>query len=222
MQYTYNITLTEKSFSAIRDKILSGQYKPDQNLPQRELAESLNVTQNVVREALRMLDKVGLVEIIPKWGAHVINIDPSKLKDMYIVREALEGMAARLAAEKASDKDIEELFSLAKNCDKKFGGKKFDPNKVTEVHYNFHKRIIECSDCEEIVRYINMMNLKTLLWHTAYNIKAQWNVDPPGWHTQLIQAICSRDPNTAELKMREHVRFGYEIEKKFFKQPSNV
>ncbi|MCK5006974.1 MAG: GntR family transcriptional regulator [Spirochaetales bacterium] len=85
----------EKVYEAIRNAIIAGQYVPGERLPQRKLAEKFNTTTITVREALRFLEQDGLILIEPKWGAMVVEITAEKIYGRYIVREALEGMAAR-------------------------------------------------------------------------------------------------------------------------------
>lgn len=85
----------EKVYEAIRNAIIAGQYAPGERLPQRKLAEKFNTTTITIREALRFLERDGLILIEPKWGAMVVEITAEKIYGRYIVREALEGMAAR-------------------------------------------------------------------------------------------------------------------------------
>ena len=94
-------TLREEVFHALRRAILAGQLAPGARLQETELATSLGVSRNPVREALARLEAQGLVRSIPNQGAHVIRPLPAQVQDALLIRAQLELLAVRLALRKA-------------------------------------------------------------------------------------------------------------------------
>ena len=203
-------TETQKLTDKLREAIMSGEYKPGDRLPQRKIAERFNTTPIVAREALRALDSEKMVLIEPRFGAMVEEISKKKLIERYIVREALEGMAARLACEKMTRKGEEELIKLADHCDRDFFNNDISPSDKAALHMLLHDTILEIADCEELSQILKTIYLNSILVSIAYHI--DWTTEQPGWHRKLVDAIISDDPARAEKTMREHVINGKERE----------
>ena len=202
----------EKVYEAIRNAIIAGQYAPGERLPQRKLAEAFNTTTITVREALRFLEQDGLILIEPKWGAMVVEITAEKVYGRYIVREALEGMAARLAAGNITEEEKRELMEMAQECDRELVADRLSRQEKAALHYKLHERIVNITRCPELIQSINRNNLHTVILSNAYHI--DWRHDNPERHRTLVQSINSADPDRAEAAMREHVRDGYSMELK--------
>ena len=202
----------EKVHEAIRNAVIAGKYEPGERLPQRKLAETFNTTTITVREALRFLEQDGLISIEPKWGAMVVEITPEKIFGRYIVREALEGMAARLAAENITAEEKELLMELAGKCDRELLDDGVSRQDKANLHYTLHEKIVNITRCPELIQSINRNNLHTVILSNAYHI--DWRHDNPERHRNLVQSIISGNPDRAESTMREHVRDGYAMELK--------
>jgi DNA-binding GntR family transcriptional regulator len=202
----------QKVYEAIRNAIMNGEFVPGQRLPQRRLAERYGATTITVREALRFLEQDGLIAIEPKWGAMVVEITPERIRGRYLVREALEGMAARLAAESLTEADRAPLVELAERCDRELVAEGLTRHEKANLHYALHERIVKTTRCRELIESITRNNLHTVLLSNAYHI--DWQHDDPHRHRTLVQSILSGDPDRAEATMRAHVRDGYRMELK--------
>ena len=101
--------LREQAVTVIREAILDFRLKPGQRLIERELVEQTGVSRTTIREVLRQLTAEGLVTTIPQRGAIVVQLKPKEAADLYELRAAMEGLTARLFAERASDKDMKRL-----------------------------------------------------------------------------------------------------------------
>ena len=202
----------EKVYEAIRNAIIAGQYAPGERLPQRKLAETFDTTTITVREALRYLEQDGLILIEPKWGAMVVEITAEKIYGRYIVREALEGMAARLAAENITEVEKLELMAMAEECDRELVSERMSRRDKAGLHYKLHEKIVNITRCPELIQSINRNNLHTVILSNAYHI--DWRHDNPERHRTLVQSILSGVADQAEQAMREHVRDGYAMELK--------
>jgi GntR family transcriptional regulator, trigonelline degradation regulator len=94
---------------ALREAIVDGKLPPGRRLPERELSETLGVSRSLIREALRQLEADGLIDLVPNKGPVVRDVSISEARDLYAIRAALEGVAARLFCEHADEQGIAEL-----------------------------------------------------------------------------------------------------------------
>ena len=205
-----NITEGQRVQEAIREEILNGAFTHGSRLPQRQLAERYQTTTIVVRDALRALETEGIVEIEAKWGATVAEITPERLRERYIVREALECMAARLASQEISRRELGELEELAIKVDAAHRDSGVSRQNKAQIHHTLHERIVEASHCGELVALVRRSNLHTIILSNAFHI--DWNAEESGWHAKLVAAIASGDEELAEREMRVHVHRGLEME----------
>ncbi|MBR5578210.1 MAG: GntR family transcriptional regulator, partial [Lachnospiraceae bacterium] len=109
---TDRISLRGKVFHKIREDILSGKYKDNEELKEVAIGEELGVSRTPVREAFRQLELEGLINIIPNKGAYVTGISAKDVKDIYMIRSLLEGLCARWATEHITEEQIEELEEI--------------------------------------------------------------------------------------------------------------
>ena len=95
-------SLSTKVFHTLREDILSGKYRPNEELKEKNIGDEFGVSRTPVREALRQLELEGLVSIIPNKGAYVVGISKSDIQDIYEIRARLEGLCAKWACEQSS------------------------------------------------------------------------------------------------------------------------
>ena len=107
------LTATEHALAQLRSLLISGVLAPGTRIDQAELAKRFGVSIVPIREALARLQSVGLVEIVPHRGVFVTQVAAEELVDIYTVREVLEEQAARIAAAKLTDADLEALSQLS-------------------------------------------------------------------------------------------------------------
>lgn len=101
--------LRQQVLEALRRAIISGQLRPGERLTERSLTSMMSVSRTVVREVLRQLETEGLVAVIPNRGPVVRELSAQEAKDLYRIRGVLEGLAAQLFVENASDSDVLKL-----------------------------------------------------------------------------------------------------------------
>jgi len=99
--------LSEDAYTFLRDLFINGsRYNPGEKISVEELSRELGVSRTPLWSAINRLEAEGIVEIAPRLGVYLIEYDPERVLDIYLAREALEGMAARLAAEKITDRQL--------------------------------------------------------------------------------------------------------------------
>ena len=134
-------TLREKTIDRLREAILNHYFAPKERLIERELCELTGVSRTSVREALRQLESEGLIESIPNRGPVVASLSLEDAQHIYEVREALEGLAARLFVERGSDAHIQDLI----RAEERLGGalRKREVHAATKALDSFYRILFE-------------------------------------------------------------------------------
>ena len=137
-------TLREKTIDRLREAILNQYFAPGDRLIERELCELTGVSRTSVREALRQLESEGLIDTIPNRGPVVASVSLHDAQHIYEVREALEGLAARLFVERASDDDVQDLA----RSEQRLGNalRQRNVHAATEALETFYRRLFEGGD----------------------------------------------------------------------------
>jgi DNA-binding GntR family transcriptional regulator len=203
-------TDTQKVADELRESILQGEFSPGDRLPQRSVAERFGTTTIVAREALRAIAGEGLVIVEPRFGAMVEEVTSERLRERYIVREALEGMAARLAASNILGEERNDLVILADECDRELPGDKLSRHDKGRLHTKLHEFIVVIARSGELQRLLNGIYLHSMIVANAYHI--DWKNDEAKCHRTLVDPIVKGDGDKAEEIMRVHVRRGLEME----------
>jgi len=206
------MSLAEKAYHGIRDEILRGQLRPGTPLSRRRLARQLGMSVLPVTDALRRLEGDGLVESRPRAGTRVRVPSEKDVRELYELREALESQSARLFAERATPAGRAELVRLGKQVDALFDRMKEDGNDpafrftVHSRHVELHMRIAEHAGSALLQRMIERNHVLILNW--LFDVSGRRTPLPAGFHSSLVEALVSGDPERADAAMRGHVRYG--------------
>jgi DNA-binding GntR family transcriptional regulator len=171
-------------------------------LDERRLSEGLGVSRTPIREAMTLLEQEGFVRTRPRRGVFVVRKTKREIVEMITVMAALESMAARLAAERASAADIAELRRLMDAFRNGNNGARLD--EYSDANIAFHQAIIRISRCALLAEmtenlFIHMRAIRKITIHED-NRAARSIVD----HMAIIDALEGRDPKLAERLAREH------------------
>lgn len=134
-----NKSLTSLIFNKIREDILNDKYKTGDKIVEAKLADELGVSRTPVREALKQLELDGLVDNIPNRGVVVKGISNQDIYDIYTIRVAIEGIAAKWAVERMDDTVVETLIEIYELME--FYTFKKDVDKIFELNTRFHETI---------------------------------------------------------------------------------
>ena len=195
--------LRELVFESIREAIIGGQLPPGERLMEIQLAEEMGVSRTPVREAIRKLELEGLVVMIPRKGAYVSGLSMKDISDVFEIRSALEGLAAELASERATEEELENMERhLVRIAE---GIEKGDITSVVEVDTDFHGMLYTASRNQWLGQIIN--NLREQIQRFR-----QTSLSYPGRmrvaleeHRRIVEAISSRDPELARKLAAEHI-----------------
>jgi len=208
---------SEHVYRRLRDAIQQGEFKSGHRVMEIEIAEWLKVSRTPVRDAIRRLESEGMLEHEPRIGLVVARLDRQAVMELYVMRETLEGTAARLCARHAADMEIQDLVDLVERERQIQGNLEALPghNKRFHqaIHRGAHNRYLEKS-----LAAINDLGLLgsplMSLPHRAQAAVAE--------HAQIVEAVQRRDPDAAEEAARKHVRAAQrERLKRLFPETSN-
>jgi DNA-binding GntR family transcriptional regulator len=193
--------LAREAYLQIRDAICDRTLASGTRITETDLSERLKMSRTPVREAIYRLESEGLLTHVPRSGLTVTELDHQMTMELYTMREALEGTAARLAAQHASDIEIETLAELIEEARTLTeSGKGF--SRVNDkihglIHLAAHNRFLLRS-LENIASTISLLPRLT---GDQAQIK-EWHAQ----HHSILVAIRARDPDAAELAARTHIR----------------
>jgi DNA-binding GntR family transcriptional regulator len=190
-------SLADRAYVAIRDLIVSLELSPGALVDERQLVESLGIGRTPVREALRRLSQEQLVEVFPRRGMFVTGVDVRDLARISEVRAALEPEAARLAAERATDEERDELAALSDQIKRGANLMGLDERIHRAIYAAAHNHLLEKTLGEYYV-------LALRIWMIALG-HAEDLEDAVDAHRDLIQAIVVADCKRAADLMRAHV-----------------
>jgi GntR family transcriptional regulator, rspAB operon transcriptional repressor len=191
------------AYEAIKQKILDGGYAPGQPLGEMALAQAHQIKRTRVRQILIMLEHDQLVEKLPAKGTFVKPITPELLQTVFEVREALEPMAARLAARRRDDAELQAIAALFDAQDRAA-----DADSLTrkeEISALLHRFIRTSARNDMICSCLRVVELQTRrVWQAGLNIEGRINQAFED-HKKLLQHLKNQDERAAEQLMREHL-----------------
>jgi DNA-binding GntR family transcriptional regulator len=202
-------TLRELTLEKMRDAILSAHFEPGERLIERTLCEQLGVSRTIVREVLRHLETEGLVESIAHQGPIVAKLDASKTAQIYEIRALLEGHAASVCAQRASNETSERLAALVAAIEKAFARR--DYRMVLAKTTEFYETMFMGSGetvAWEIVQSLNARINRLRALTISSSGRAPESIAEM---TKLLKAIKRRNPVAARDAAVAHVRRAGEI-----------
>jgi len=199
-------SLASEAFERVVEAIISGEFEPGQKISEAELARRLGISRGPVREALHRLEG-RLVSREPRIGVRVIQFGPDELRQLFYLREALEGMAARLAAEFAPDELVAELEGLLHRHSSDIAVAGQSVYRQRSPDEDFHFAIAHASNCENIERLLLNEVYYQLRIHRLRSSQKPGRADQAlREHFEIIEQLKARNPEGAEEAMRSHVR----------------
>jgi DNA-binding GntR family transcriptional regulator len=196
-------SVVDHVYTALRERILSGDLPRATKLRQATLADELGVSRTPLREALRRLSAEGLVDFAPNRGATVSELDFGDMTHAWAARVALEPGAARLAAERR-DPDAIAAMRAAVSAQRRADG---DRGESFSANRAFHLALAAASGNPHLTRFAEMLWVPRI-GVPIYQAQAAEPAGPAAWadeHERIADAIAGGDAEAAERLTREHV-----------------
>jgi DNA-binding GntR family transcriptional regulator len=200
-------TIPDRVFSLLREAIVEGEIPAGGKVSEPELARRYGISRGPLREAIGRLEACGLVVRRANVGARVVTLSSAQLIEIFLVREALEGMAARLAAQHMSDAEIADLRRLLERHGEQIASDNEQAYFQREGDLDFHYRIVKGSHNSRLVGLL-CDDLYHLVRLYRYQFGMASKRGPRAFveHGHIVDAIERRDGEMAELMMRAHIR----------------
>lgn len=193
--------LREIVFESMREAIISGVLEPGERLMEIQLADEMGVSRTPVREAIRKLELEGFVVMVPRKGAYVAGVSLKDIADVFEIRAALEGLAAGLAAERATEEEIEQMERLVYWPE----NEELTLEKIVEFDTDFHAWVYKASRNQRLVQILEN------LWEQIQRFRST-SLAVPGRlkeaileHRGIVEAIVNHNVEEAQERATLHI-----------------
>ncbi len=199
--------LRRQVLEELRQSIIAGRLNPGDRLIERDLIAMMGVSRTVIREALRQLESEGLVAIIPNKGPVVRELTVEEARDLYSIRAVLEGLAARLFVQHASDEQVEKLEHALLAVGGAYD--RGDTERILEAKNSFYDVLFEGAGSQTLSSMIGMLHVRIWRWRALGLGHPQRSLERSQESMRglrvMLKAIRARDAALAERAIREEV-----------------
>lgn len=199
-------SLADTVFEQIQIAIVKGEIPHGSKISEPELAKKYGISRGPLREAIRRLQGRKLVVHTPNAGVRVVSLSPHKLLEIYDVREALEGMACKLAAIHMTDEEIADLKESVVRHQQLKDRQQGLTYYQDDLDLDFHYRIIEGSKNSKLMDMLSVHLYQIVKMYryqfTAYSEQLTADLNE---HALIVEALERRDSEIAEILMRRHI-----------------
>jgi DNA-binding GntR family transcriptional regulator len=211
-----------ETYELLLAEIESGGLPPGTRLREVELAERLSISRTPIREALKRLELQGLITHEPHHGAVVASLDYNQMAELYLLREMLEGTAARLAAQHATEVEIGVLQSMVESD----RGLVDQPKQLALTNRAFHQQVRDSGRNRFVSHALENLRLSlALLAGTTLTVPGR-GAKSVAEHADIIARIAARDCSGAEEAARLHIRNAFktriELQQRQMADPSRL
>jgi DNA-binding GntR family transcriptional regulator len=195
---------------AIASAIASGRLRPNERINQERLASELGVSRTPVREALRWLERDGLVRLVARRGAFVSAFDARDVDDIYEMRELLEPPAVGRAAVRATRADVAGVRRLLAAMERAW---RSNVNRAFDLNRSFHQAL--CEQCgnrlllnvlQQVWSHQSAVRIFTFAQEASVTLEERTNAE----HRAIVEAFAARDAARAEDLVRRHIVAAHE------------
>jgi DNA-binding GntR family transcriptional regulator len=216
------VTAADRVLLQIQQAIVEGQIAPGSKISEPELAKKYDLSRAPLREALARLERCHLIERTPNAGARVVKLSVAGLLSLYELRETLEGLACRLAAQHMTDDEITQVQQLLNQHLSTQRVREGESYYQEAGDVDFHYRVILGSKnpylinllCDELYFLVRMYRVQ--LGMNGPRVSRAFDE-----HKAIINAIANRDGELADLLMRRHIAASRKNIEQHFKQQGN-
>lgn len=207
-----NGRLSEKVFTYVVENIRSGRFAPGTRITERELARQLKMSHVPVREAIEQLKQHGWVERIPRKGIYARSINDDTIKDIYQLREILEGGAVRIVAEQITDIQLSELHDIINLLEASYQSN--NANAFRDADNEFHRLLVCYTGNKRLINIFESVVLQAGCFffigasgEAIYTKQAREHLKNVS-HNAIYEAVKNGNGDLAEELVRQHIRRG--------------
>ncbi len=190
-------------YETLRDKILSGEYRPNQRLTEAHIVKELGISRSQVRSAFQRLSFDGLIELSPNQGAAVSDVTLDEILDIFVSREALELEAYRRAFTRITDTDMARLEALIQKMKTAIANDNFDLYSSSAAE--FRTNILDIADSprlKELSNSLLLISSRVVLRKIMIPLRGESSLAE---HEQIISALKDDSLESLESAFRNHI-----------------
>jgi DNA-binding GntR family transcriptional regulator len=182
----------------LRRDILNGAIKGGEKLLENELKERFGISRTPLREAFRVLEKEGLIELVPRRGAFVRRITIQDIRENFPIRAMLEGFAAKLSCDHITSRDIHEMEKSYRLMEE--SARKKDFEAFAEHHFHSHEIFINASKNATLIHLLKGLRMHALWRRYTYHYYKEVYQKSLGYHRQLLDLFQSKKPPAGKIE----------------------
>lgn len=192
-------------YEQVREAIHNREFSVGERVTEVALAEKFGVSRTPVRDAISKLEADGLLTNVPRRGLIITDLSHQQIGELYMMREVLEGSAARQAALTGSDAEIATLHDLVKSEEASID----DAAMLSAINKKFHRLLALAAHNRYLLAAIEQLSITMSLLPSllAEGDRAHTAHDQ---HSQIVEALGERDPEAAEKAIRDHIRSSHQ------------
>ena len=202
--------LSSQVSKILTEAILEGAIEGGQKLVEMEIQEMFGISRSPLREAIRDLEKKGLVTIVPRRGAFVRRVTVKDIEDIFPVRANLEALAAKLAHANISQEDLDEMKDILEKMQEAVRAN--DTKSYWRHHSRFHEIFINASNNPVLIETLSRLRLHSLWYRYSYkyyeeDLQKQFLI-----HEQIYELFASRKTGVKKLEklVHDHIEVAFE------------
>ena len=206
---------SEQAVTLLRKAIISGDIKPGEKLRETEISEALGVSRSPIREAFRVLESEGLVQLEANKGATVTKLTEKDLYEIYDLRILIELHGLQLSWEYITQNEIDKVDNIIIQMEKHLDAKDYD--RYLKVSHEFHEFILNNCKNDRLLKMFNILKNNIFTIQILANPYPKYSKDSMQEHKKVLSAIKDRDLEKATHYLKEHLRAGYQRARKYLK-----
>lgn len=216
----FRTTLSQQVYENVVNRIANHELKPGTRIKEIHIAKELGVSPTPVREALKKLEKELWIKSIPHKGACVRELNEKEVVELYDIREYLEALAARLAANLATSQQISRMEEYAFKELELIEDDRWTDDEGTAIDIKFHQQLVKASQNARLEQMISLCNLQVKSFLLTKNVPTNYDdrrqfADE---HVVVVEVLKKRDAGLAEKLVREHIKGAKERTLRFIRK----
>lgn len=200
-----DLSLPDRAYDALKRAIMAMRIydrHEDLRLDERGLAHDLGISRTPVREALLRLQHEGLVRTLPRRGVFVVRKRKSEIIEIVMASAVLEGLAGRLAADRATDEQIASVRELFNDAIRNPG--ELDAEQYSAINLQFHQYVVDLADSELLSGLVESLKIHMRAIRARTMRDGDRLKRSPGEHLRIVEALEARDADALERHVRQH------------------
>jgi DNA-binding GntR family transcriptional regulator len=204
-------TLADQVYTFLKKGIINGDLQPGERLKELEIAQSLGASRTPVREALSRLEQEGLVQPFPSGGLTVVKLSANDVKEIYGLLRVLESYGIRLAAERATTKQLDRLEALCVRAEQ-LSAEEID--RLIELNGRFHELLIEVTAHRRLKELVGELRTALQPYRIVTMLRPDFHGSPQfrdlmvHQHSEIVRALRGREVDRLVDLVVEHNELG--------------